>query len=64
MSEKHKNRDGVFFILHLAHWCDMMKTRNHACIFLSRPTTEQGTAPHRCRAVPDGVLFETAVSAP
>ena len=33
MSEKGKNRDGVFFILHLAHWCDMMKTRNHACIF-------------------------------
>ena len=33
MSEKRKNRDGVFFILHLAHWCDMMKTRNHACIF-------------------------------
>lgn len=32
MSEKRKNRDGVFFILHLAHWCDMMKARNHACI--------------------------------
>ena len=64
MSEKRKNRDGVFFILHLAHWCDMMKTRNHACIFLSRPDSRQGTAPHRCRAVPDGVLFETVVSAP
>lgn len=25
MSEKRKNRDGVFFILHLAHWCDMMR---------------------------------------
>ena len=30
MSEKRKNQDGVFIILHLAHW---MKTRNHACIF-------------------------------
>ena len=33
MSGKAKNRDGVFFILHLAHLCDMMKIRNHACIF-------------------------------
>ena len=33
MSEKRKNRDGVFIIFHLAHLCDMMKTRNHACIF-------------------------------
>lgn len=33
MSEKRKNQDGVFIILHLPHWCDMMKTRNHACIF-------------------------------
>ena len=33
VSGKAQNRDGVFFILHLAHWCDMMKTRNPACIF-------------------------------
>ena len=41
-------RKGIF-ILHLSDRCDMMKARNHACIFLSRPDSRQGTAPHRCR---------------
>ena len=29
----NKHRDGVFFALHLAHRCDMISARNHACIF-------------------------------
>ena len=64
MSEKRKNRDGVFFILHLAHWCDMMKTRTMRAL-LSRTPYRKG---NRSASLPGqtlgGVLFETTVSRP